>query len=754
MSESPTFAAAPGLEDFRAEVREWLNAELADGGPFADVRGTGGPGREHETLDRRREWERRLGEGGWIGLGWPVAVGGRGLSLAHQVVFHEEYARAGGPGRLMHMSEQLLAPTLIAFGTPEQQAEHLPGILRGETLWCQGYSEPGAGSDLAGVATKATRDGDGDDAAYVITGQKVWTSLAHVADWCFVLARTEAGSGRHAGLSFLLVPMDQPGIDVRPIVQITGTSEFNEVFFDGARCPVTNRVGAEGDGWRIAMALLGFERGVSTLGQQVGFEREYAAVRAAAVAAGLVDGRGQPMGLRSAALAVRLEQSRLDLLVLRAVAESTLRSSGEGTSGLEASISKLLWATWHRDLGELAIDIAGSPGVVLDGADGELSEAQSLFLFTRSDTIYGGSNEIQRNLLAERLLGMPREGSPGATTPTTLGPEWDPSGVLLTGEATAEIREAVRGVLDEVAPRPTRGFAQDVQRALVEDLGVGLLCVPEVAGGLGLARPEAGVIAWEHGTHLASTALVGTLAAAGWLAEVGGPVAARYAVEQPLVAVVVPEPGATVDDQGDLTGTARLVPWATRADWLLVVVDEGVWLVERSAEGLSVEARSTLDPTLELAEVHFDGVSASLVDPSGGQPEGGPAKVGADLLLARWRSLVALEASGTAYRALMDVVGYLGERRQFGRTLASYQAIKHRCADLVTRVAGSTALAAQALSRPELASDALTVAADALMAVAADALQLHGGVGFTDEFDVHLALKRGKTLQALHSSLG
>ncbi len=735
------------LAEFRDEVRAWLEAQLGDGGPFADVRGTGGPGREHETIERRRAWERRLGEGGWIGLGWSVSAGGRGLSLAHQVVFHEEYARAGGPGRLMHMSEQLLAPTLLAFGTAEQQAEHLPGILSGETLWCQGYSEPGAGSDLAGVATRATLDEggsalEGDGAAYLITGQKVWTSLAHVADWCFVLARTEAGSSRHAGLSFLLVPMDQPGIEVRPIVQITGTSEFNEVFFDGARCPVGNRVGAEGDGWRIAMALLGFERGVSTLGQQVGFEREYAAVRAAAERAGLWEADGRPRDLHAAALAVRLERSRLDLLVLRAVAETTLRSSGEGTSGLEASISKLLWATWHRELGELAIDLEGVDGGLV-GDDGELSEAQTLFLFTRSDTLYGGSHEIQRNVLAERLLRMPREGSPGANTPATIVPTWDPSDILLTGDTTGDIRAAVRGLLDERVPRPTRAFDAGLQRALLDELGVGLVCVPEPLGGLGLGWAEAAVLAWEHGRHLASTALLDTVVAAGWLGEVGGPIAQRYAQEQPIVSIAGLTDGSVSVSEGLISGPARAVPWATRADWFLVPVDGQVWLVEAGAQGLDVVARRTLDPTRELADLFFDRVAGTVVSDDA-----------AERLGARWRTLAALEASGTAYRTLMDTVGYLGERRQFGRVLASYQALKHRCADLVTQVAGATALAAQALSRPELAADALTVAADVLRTVAADALQLHGGVGFTDEFDVHLALKRGKTLQSLGRSTG
>ncbi|QYN40355.1 acyl-CoA dehydrogenase family protein [Pseudonocardia sp. DSM 110487] len=379
-------------KEFRAEVRNWLAENLR--GEFAAVVGTGGPGNEHEALELRRAWERRLGEGRWIGLGWPVEKGGRGASLVQQVVFHEEYARAGGPGRLGHMSEQLLGPTLLEFGTPEQQERFLPGILRGEVLWCQGYSEPGAGSDLAGVQTRAVRSGD----RYVITGQKVWTSLAHIADWCFVLARTDPGSTRHRGLSYLLVPMDQPGIEVRPIQQITGTSEFNEVFFDGAVTGVENRVGDEGDGWRVAMGTLAFERGVATLGQQIGFERELDAVVAAARDTGALD---------DPALHARIVDAWIGLKVMRYTALRTLSSADAGR-GLEASISKLQWATWHRDLGELAVDVAGPAGLLVDGAPYGLTDAQRLFLFTRADTIYGGSNEVQRTIIAERMLGLPR----------------------------------------------------------------------------------------------------------------------------------------------------------------------------------------------------------------------------------------------------------------------------------------------------------------------------------------------------------
>ncbi|MDI5977704.1 acyl-CoA dehydrogenase family protein [Amycolatopsis magusensis] len=377
------------MTEFRERVRDWLAENLT--GEFAALRGLGGPGREHEAFEERLAWERHLAEGGWTCLGWPEEHGGRGASLDEQVIFHEEYAKANAPAKVGHLGEQLLGPTLIAFGTPEQQRRFLPKIAAVEELWCQGYSEPGAGSDLAAVSTTATLDGD----EWVLHGQKVWTSLAQQADWCFVVARTEPGSKRHKGLSYLLVPMRRPGVEIRPIVQLTGTSEFNEVFFDGARTARELVVGEPGDGWRVAMATLGFERGVATLGQQVGFRRELRALTDLARRNGTAE---DPY------VAERLARAWVGLEVMNAHARRTL---GDGSPGV-AEVSKLVWANWHRSLGELAMLVRGQESVLAD----ELDEWQRLYLFTRADTIYGGSNEIQRNVIAERVLGLPREARP------------------------------------------------------------------------------------------------------------------------------------------------------------------------------------------------------------------------------------------------------------------------------------------------------------------------------------------------------
>lgn len=388
-------------ERFRREVADWLDTNLS--GEFAQLKFRGGPGDEHSFPAERLRWEQRLAEGGWTCVGWPAAHGGRGCSIEQQVIFFEEYARAGAPGRVGHIGEGLAGPTIIAFGTPEQQARYLPGILAGTELWCQGYSEPGAGSDLANVKTKARFDSERNQ--WVINGQKVWTSLAHESDYCFVIARTDPESVGHKGLGFFLMKMEQPGIEVRPIQQITGTSEFNEVFFDDAVCDAGDIVGAPGDGWKVAMGLLGFERGVSTLGQQMQFQNELDEVIRTAKA----NGKDREPMVRQ-----RIAQAHAELKIMRYNSLRVLsgQSGSDGSLQREGLIYKLFWATWHRSLGELAIDVCGQQGQLLAAAPYELTRLQALFLYVRSDTIYGGSNQIQRNIIAERGLEMPREPRP------------------------------------------------------------------------------------------------------------------------------------------------------------------------------------------------------------------------------------------------------------------------------------------------------------------------------------------------------
>jgi acyl-CoA dehydrogenase len=378
-------------QSFRASVREWMAVNLR--GPFEPLRHASGLGSPGYTPELAKRWEQALAQGGWTGLGWPKQHGGRDLPLAQQVIFHEEYVRCGGPGRLGHIGETLLAPTLMAHGTPALQARFLPGVLAGQTYWAQGYSEPGAGSDLAAVRTRARVDPDSGE--WVIDGQKVWTSWAHESDWIFVLARSEPGSVRHKGLVLLLVPLRQPGVTLRPIRQITGDAEFNEVFFDNARTEAGMHLGVPGQGWAVAMYLLACERGASTLGQQAHFRHEFEQLVALAKHNGAA---------RDPLLRQRIAHAALGLQTLRSHA---LRTSGDDAPARAASISKYAWSNWRRNLGELAMDVLGLSGDVAD--DEPLRRAmQRLWLISRSDTIYAGSNEIQLNLMAERAMQMPR----------------------------------------------------------------------------------------------------------------------------------------------------------------------------------------------------------------------------------------------------------------------------------------------------------------------------------------------------------
>src|ERR1700730_5220895 len=383
----------PAEERFRAEVAAWLNAEVS--GPFRDLRGHS----SHTShIDRRREWERQLGRERWSCIGWPETFGGRNATLAEQVIFAEEYARALAPVRLGHLGIELVGPTLLAFGTEVQKHRFLPPIARGEEFWCQGYSEPNAGSDLANVRTRARLERTPDGEESVVDGQKVWTSLAQFADWIFALCRTQEGSRGNQGLSYLLIPVRQGGVSIRPTREMTGESEFNETFFAGARTARDNVVGAPGEGWKVAMGTLAFERGVSTLGQQMAFRNDLDPIIAAARANGTAD---DPI------IRQRIAEAHIGLRIMRYSALRML--SGDGSLGPGALTYKIYWATWRRKLGELAMDVLGPTGEVAGSGEHELGTLTKMYLFSRADTIYGGTNQIQRNLIAERALGLPKE---------------------------------------------------------------------------------------------------------------------------------------------------------------------------------------------------------------------------------------------------------------------------------------------------------------------------------------------------------
>lgn len=382
----------------RRDIRDWMAAHLT--GRFAQLRFRANAGEGDILPELRKEWERELAAGGWTCPGWPTDWGGRAMSVAEQVVFQEEYAAAGGPGRIGHIGEGLMGPTLLAFGTDDQKARFLPDIRAGRSFWAQGYSEPSAGSDLGNIRTRARRDPDTGD--WLVSGQKIWTSMAHVSDWIFVLARCEDGSVGPKGLIFLMMPLDQAGITIQPIRQIGGGAEFNSVFFDEARAKPCDVLGQAGEGWKIAMTLLSYERGISTLGQQMAFAREFADICQIARENGAAE---RPM------IRQRLAQSWAGLKAMRYLAMRVLDEES-GTEALRERLSyKYQWSNWHRDLGQLAMDVMALKGCDLtDGAGDERYERlRQMYLFSPADTIYGGTNEIQLNILAEQGLGMPKE---------------------------------------------------------------------------------------------------------------------------------------------------------------------------------------------------------------------------------------------------------------------------------------------------------------------------------------------------------
>ncbi|MFB1298548.1 acyl-CoA dehydrogenase family protein [Mycobacterium sp. pW049] len=401
-------AAAPGDsislplskadEDFRDEVRTWLSAHLT--GDFVGTADRGGPD-DDDNWALRRRWEAELAAGGWLGLSWPAEYGGRSATMTQEIIFAMECAAAGAPPRAAFHGETLMAPTALAHGTEEQKLRLLPPMARSEIVWCQGYSEPGAGSDLANISTRAERDGD----EWVVSGQKIWTTFAQHADWIFAIVRTAPGSKRHAGLSYMLLPLDQPGVTVVPIRTMLGDSGFNEVFFDGARTSVDNVLGAEGEGWSAAMTTLGHERATSVLNYQFSFGREMRQLRALASRRGALD---DPI------LRHRLVDSYIGLQIM---AYNNLRSlSGalrDGKFGPEASIGKYYWSRWHQQFCEVAMDVLGPDALLgtewTSGPEPQSEAVRRAFVRARAETIYAGTSEVQKNIISERVLGLPRE---------------------------------------------------------------------------------------------------------------------------------------------------------------------------------------------------------------------------------------------------------------------------------------------------------------------------------------------------------
>jgi alkylation response protein AidB-like acyl-CoA dehydrogenase len=406
----------PDAEEFRGEIRAWLEENLPDG--WFDDGFTMSP---EERRKFHEDWTQKLFDGGWICASWPQEYGGKGLSIMQNVVLNEEFARAGAPLRADFFGDTLVGPTILQWGTEEQKKDFLPKILSGQISWCQGFSEPDAGSDLASLKTKAELDGD----EWVINGQKIWTTQAQYADYIFLLARTDPSAPKHAGISYLLVPMKQEGIEVRPIVQPDGSAEFNEVFFTNVRAPKENVVGGLNNGWKVAMTTLGFERGSSATTSHRRFEKELDAIIDNARANGKIE---DPTIRQSLAQ----QWSKIQIMRIngyRTLSAAVQNKKDLGVAALGAT-NKMFWSETHRDTMNLAMDILGPYAQILTAnvtdedefvpgygrrrgrADYPVSILQASFFFSRSETIWGGTAEIQRNIVGERVLGLPKEPKP------------------------------------------------------------------------------------------------------------------------------------------------------------------------------------------------------------------------------------------------------------------------------------------------------------------------------------------------------
>ena len=402
----------PEAEEFRVEIREWLESNLPAGWFDVDFSMT-----DDERGAWLEQWTAKLFEGGWICATWPTEYGGKGLTTMQGVVLSEEFARAGAPMRGDFFGDTLVGPTILQWGSEEQKKQFIPGILSGTIAWCQGFSEPDAGSDLASLATTAVLDGD----EWVINGQKIWTTQGFAADYGFVLCRTDKDAPKHKGISYLLVPMHQEGVEVRAIKQIDGSAEFAEVFFTNARCPKDNVVGGLNNGWAVAMTTLGFERGTSATTGYRRFETELNHIIEAARANGAI---ADPLIRQRIAKAHSVVQI-MKINGLRSLAVALTGKKDRGVAALGAT-NKIFWSEYHQEVMKLAMDVLGMDGQTLLGNAGEeesvpgygrrpvnpeypANALQSSFFFSRSETIWGGTAEIQRNIVGERVLGLPKE---------------------------------------------------------------------------------------------------------------------------------------------------------------------------------------------------------------------------------------------------------------------------------------------------------------------------------------------------------
>ncbi|WP_330254158.1 acyl-CoA dehydrogenase family protein [Nocardia sp. NBC_00565] len=699
-----------------------------------------------------RAWQSEMVDAGVAAPGWPKTVGGLELGLEDQLDYYRMTSAAGVPKHPSPISF-IVAPTLIVYGTELQKKRFLEPLLRADETWCQGFSEPGAGSDLASLSTKAVRDGD----SYRVTGQKIWTTQATGADWMFALVRTGPAGRGTAGISYLLIQMDSPGIEVRPLKDASGGHHFAEVFFDDVVVPAENLVGEEGKGWSVMRTSLGHERATAFLADEFRYRGLVDKVFSLAIEHGYADNaliRQELAFVETGVRAIAANSAR--------ALDAVLRNSDPG--GV-ASVNRLVKSEFEQQLHRLAQRLTGSGAALSNRSEGAVDAGRWTYgyFMSRASTIGAGTAEIQRNAIAEQVLGLPSHRGEG-TRPAVVAP-----GRPLTPpeEAEAALREVLgKALASHAAAEQLLSWASktaDYDIGLWDELvrfGLPGLALPEDLGGGGAELRLLAAAVEEAGYAVAPVPLVPTLIALEVLRQAGAIDAVRAVCDGATAAFVVPvdDNGWVVDgplptlDGSRLSGSVERVPGAPVADRLVLLARDAATgeLVLGTAKPIEVEIepQESVDVTGTIAVVVLDGVEPEVIARG--------AEVTRILDAARpvAQLVLAADSVGVANRALALAVDWAGQREQFGHLIGSYQAISHRCADMLIRAEGSRS---QVLSATDLEADdaearlvsdiAAAAALDAAVWAAENCIQIHGGIGFTWEHPAHVLLRRATANQ-------
>jgi len=721
---------------FRDELRRWLDANLRYAGDA-------------------HEWHRRLVEGRWVVPAWPARWGGRACSLTQEIIFNQEMGARDAPVPRNSIALFNIGPMLLAAGTPEQQTRYLPKMVTAEEIWCQGFSEPNAGSDLAALETRAEDRGD----HWLVNGQKTWNTFGNEAVFCLALVRTDPQAAKHKGISALIIDLRAPGVEVRPLREITGDDGFNEIFFSEVAVPKANLVGPLHAGWKVAMSTLTFERlGTMKLGVQLARRLENVVQLAKDM------GRNTDPLIRQSAAALGIQVELMQLLTEHAL-DAIQRGQDPGAT---LPLGKLQWSYLMQDLAELALRIEGPRAQLYRGSKYEVhGNWQYHCLYSRMTTIGAGTTQVQKNIMAYRILGLPRE----ADTPSMPALPRDRP----LDDARSALRDSVRRCVQARAPMPyvrrmlddPRGTTDEMWSALV-DLGVTGILVPEAHGGLGLGYREMGVVLEEMGRGLhpgpfcsSSLGAVAAIRAAGTAADQAALLPALAdGTRIGTLAVFEPDSGydwhrintrAVPDGRDWKLSGIKLAPDGAAAHLLIVTARVGgeIGLFAVDAQHAAVTPLVTVDATRKQAEVCLSDAPARRLG------SGDVTAVLADVIDRLMVGMVA-DAVGAADRVLDLATEYAKVRRQFDRPIGAFQAVQHLLADMLRNVELARSGVSEALRLADgddraafhrAATVAKAFASDALCRVTADAIQVFGGVGFTWEHDAHLYYKRALSMQ-------